>query len=82
MTSTKNKQLTGLLEKAKVPRKFQRLAIESVDVRYIGELSTRGSGLYIRVPKEIVDYFDLMAGDKVKIAILQRKKWSELEEAD
>ena len=77
----KKRQITQLLERAKVPAKFAHLQVETIDVRYVGELSGHGSGLYVRIPKEIVDYFNLVAGDKVKVAILQRKKWTELEEA-
>ena len=76
----KKRQITQLLERARIPAKFARLHVEPIDVRYIGELSGHGSGLYVRIPKEIVDYFNLIAGNKVKVAILQRKKWTELEE--
>ncbi len=73
------RQITRLLEKAKIPRDFRRPAVQAIDVRYIGELSAHGTGLYVRIPKEILDYYGLVAGDKVKIAILQRKKWTDIE---
>jgi len=73
-------RLAQLLERAKVQTKFPRVKVDVIDARYIGELSGHGSGLYVRVPKEICDYFGLVAGDKVKIGIFQRKRWTDLEE--
>jgi hypothetical protein len=71
-----------VLEHAKISTKFSKLQVQTIDVRYIGELSGHGSGLYVRVPKEIVEYYSLVAGDKVKVCILQRKKWTDLEGAE
>jgi predicted transcriptional regulator with HTH domain len=77
----KQRRIIQVLEQARIPSKF-KLRVEAIDVRYIGELSGHGSGLYVRVPKEICDYYGLAAGDKVKVSILQRKKWTDLEEAE
>lgn len=73
-------RLTQVLERSKVQVKFPRMKVDMIDVRYIGELSGHGSGLYVRIPKEICDYYGLVAGDKVKVGILQRKRWTEIEE--
>jgi hypothetical protein len=75
-------RIVQVLEHAKIPSKFSKLRVQVIDVRYIGELSGHGSGLYVRVPKEIVEYYSLVAGDKVKVCILQRKKWTDLEAAE
>ncbi len=72
-------RMTQILQRAKIPTQLPKLQIQTIDVRYIGELSGHGSGLYIRVPKEIIDYYGLVAGDRVKVAIMQRKKWTELD---
>ncbi len=78
----KRRQIFQVLEHAKISSKFSKLQVQTIDVRYIGELSGHGSGLYVRVPKEIQEYYSLIAGDKVKVCILQRKKWTDLEAAD
>lgn len=74
------RQTLQVLEHPRVSSSFSKLRVQAIDVRYIGELSGHGSGLYVRVPKEIVDYYSLVAGDKVKVCILQRKKWTNIEE--
>jgi hypothetical protein len=71
-------RISQVLEHAKISTKF-KLQVQPIDVRYIGELSGHGSGLYVRVPKEIVEYYSLVAGDKVKVCILQRKRWTDLD---
>jgi hypothetical protein len=76
------RRIIQVLEHAKISSKFSKLQVQTIDVRYIGELSGHGSGLYVRVPKEIADYYSLVAGDKVKVCILQRKKWTDLEAAE
>lgn len=73
-------RLTQVLERSKIQVKFPRMKVDMIDVRYIGELSGHGSGLYVRIPKEICDYYGLVAGDKVKVGIFQRKRWTEIEE--
>lgn len=73
-------RLTQVLKTARIATKLPRLKVDMIDVRYIGELSGHGSGLYIRVPKEICDYFGLIAGDKVKVGIFQRKRWRDFED--
>jgi hypothetical protein len=75
-------QTLQVLEHPRNSSNFSKLRVQTIDVRYIGELSGHGSGLYVRVPKEIVDYYSLVAGDKVKICILQRKKWTDIEAAE
>jgi hypothetical protein len=75
-------RIVQVLERAKISTKFSKLRVQTIDVRYIGELSGHGSGLYVRIPKEIQEYYNLIAGDKVKVCILQRKKWTNLEAAE
>jgi len=77
---TRASTVTKLLEKGRIQRKFPRLQVQTIDVKYIGEVSGHGSGLYIRIPKEIVDYYGIVAGDRIKIALLQRKNWRDFEE--
>jgi hypothetical protein len=72
--------ITKVLESAKIPTKFPRLQVQTIDVTYIGEVSGHGSGLYVRIPKEICDYYNFVAGDRVKLRILQRKNWRDFEE--
>jgi hypothetical protein len=64
---------------------FQASAIlhppaERIGLKYVSTLSRHGSGLYVRIPGEAIDFFELVAGDQVKVAILERKRWTELEE--
>jgi hypothetical protein len=73
-------RITQVLKTSGIATKFQRMKVDMIDVRYIGQLSGHGSGLYVRVPQEIIEYYGLVAGDKVKVAILQRKRWTEVEE--
>jgi hypothetical protein len=75
------KSITRVLESAKIQTKFPRLQVQTIDVTFIGEVSGHGSGLYVRIPKEICDYYNFVAGDRVKIRILQRKNWRDFEEA-
>ena len=63
------------LESGKIQSKFPRLQVQSLDVKYIAEVSGHGSGLYIRIPKEIVDWFGIVAGDRIKCALISRKAW-------
>jgi hypothetical protein len=74
---TKSKTLTKLLEK--IPKKFPKLHVQSLDISYIGEVSGHGSGLYLRIPKEVVDYFMIVAGDRVKIKLIERKNWRDID---
>jgi hypothetical protein len=80
VTLARSRTVTRILENAKIPTKLPRKTVDIIDVRYVGQLSGHGSGLYIRVPAEIIDYFGLVAGDKVKVSIHQRKRWTEIEE--
>ena len=47
---------------------------------WISMMSKYGSGLYFRVPPEFVKFFGLVAGDKVKVGVFQRKRWTDIEE--
>ena len=73
-------RVTQILERTKIATRFPRLQVQSIDVCYIGDVSGHGSGLYVRIPKEICDYYNFSAGDRVKIRILQRKNWRDFEE--
>jgi len=68
-------QLERILESGSVRQKFPRLQVQTLDVKYVAEVSGHGSGLYVRIPKEIVDWFNIVAGDRIKVALLQRKAW-------
>jgi hypothetical protein len=72
--------ITKVLETAKIRTKFPRLQVQSIDVTYIGEVSGHGSGLYVRIPQPIIEYYGIVAGDRVKLRILQRKNWRDFEE--
>ena len=72
--------VTKYLEKARIQTRFPRLQVQTIGVVFIAEVSGHGSGLYVRLPKEIVDYYTIVAGDRVKVAILQRKNWKDFEE--
>ena len=72
--------LTRVLESGKIPTKFPRLQLQVLDIRYIAEVSGHGSGLYVRIPKEVVDFYGIVAGDRIKVALLQRKNWRDVEE--
>jgi hypothetical protein len=73
-------RVTQLLEKAKISSKFPSRQLETLGVTYVGDVSGHGSGLYVRIPREICDYFGITSGDKIKIGLLQRKRWTDIEE--
>jgi hypothetical protein len=73
-------RITQILERAKIRTEFPKRQVEVIDVRYVGPITGHGSGLYVRIPKEICDYYDLVAGNQVKIIIAQQKRWTDIEE--
>jgi hypothetical protein len=75
-------RITQILERARIPTKFPKRQTESLGVTYIGEASGHGSGLYVRLPKEVCDYFGLVSGDRIMVRLVERKRWTEVEEAD
>jgi hypothetical protein len=56
------------------------MRLDAVDVRIVAKVSRHGCGLYFRIPQSITEWFGLVAGDKVKIIIAQRKRWTSIEE--
>lgn len=75
-------RITQILQRAKILTKFPKREIEPIGVTYIGEVSGHGSGLYIRIPGDVCEFYGLTAGEKIKVSLLQRKRWTEIEEAD
>jgi hypothetical protein len=80
VTLARSRTVTRLLENAKIPTKFPRLQVQTIDVTYIADVSGHGSGLYLRIPQPVIEYYSIVAGDRVKIRILQRKNWRDFEE--
>ena len=60
--------------------KHQDLTSQRIGVDIVGSIVRQGSGLYIRIPQSIVEYYEMVAGDKVKVGVLQRKNWRDFEE--
>lgn len=56
--------------------------LDAINMHYIAKLSRHGRALYFRLPQPMIEWFGLAAGDKLKVCILQRKKWAELEAAE
>lgn len=75
-------RITQILERVRIPTKFPKRDIEPIGVTYIGEISGHGSGLYIRIPGDICEFYGLTAGEKIRLSLLHRKRWTEIEEAD
>jgi hypothetical protein len=51
--------IAKVLETAKIQTKFPRLQTQTIEVTYIGEVSGHGSGLYVRIPQPIIEYYSI-----------------------
>jgi len=71
---------TSCLDALALGVKHQGLTSQRIGVDIVGSIVRQGSGLYIRIPQSIVEYYEMVAGDKVKVGILQRENWRDFEE--
>ncbi len=55
---------------------------QRIGVDIIGPVVCYGSGAYVRIPKEIVDYYGFVGGDRVEIRLIERKNWRDIDMED
>jgi len=54
---------------------------EKVGVTIVTEPKAHGSGIYLRVPKKVVEAYDLIAAEAIEVTIDRAKRKSPPEEA-
>lgn len=54
--------------------------LQDIKTSVISRVSAHGRGLYIYLPKDVVESFDIMAGDKLEVEL--RRHWRPRMEAE
>ena len=56
------------------------IEVEKIGLTYLFRLAYTGNRYYITIPKQIVDQFELMFGDQLKIKLIEARKNREVHE--
>jgi len=57
------------------------ISIEKIGLTYLFPIKFTGNRYYITVPSELIEQFELMMGDRLKLHIIEARKKRDVDEA-